>query len=1054
MGERDNQQGQIPSRRKALAFMLGSIASLIVGVWLYSSHAPASLEIVAVEVGGSQQHWPLPTSLTTALWWDFAFITGYGIALLLATTVATWVFWSPGAKMIAHVGRGAAIVAVVADLVENLFLALALRGGAGRTPSVWQARFLDAAATASTIKWAALVPAALVALIGLAVASIRMVGSRRSRPELQRPTDTEALPLGSETLRLPVQIEDPPDEPAIRVPKKHRATPPQPATGAPPMTLTIDAQSERIQQDGGHKDADPTAETRWKHAYFVPGVNEEVEARTAGTEVVGFGLSGGGIRSGSVSLGVLQTLREELRGAKYLVSISGGGYTAGAFAQLLTDAGDDNVAPPGKAVHDSRQAFAAGSVEVDHIRRHSSYLASTGREMLVALGVLARGLIATLTLVFTPAIALGVVAGWLYHAIPFAVLPVLPHQQLPANAFKSAVNVTAATQAGEALMIPLPAILATAIVCTVALGLWLVQIGSYSNLSASWQDVYARASRASVFATRIAVIVSLAAIGVPVLVWASGRVVSLVDGNFRVGVSGSISTVLLTFVASLASLLWRKRKTIQDAVSGSGNAGSRAMAVPVGLLQLLLVLVSVGVLILSWLLLFGVATIATATDLAQKNPYPSLWLAALIIVAVAVVGWAFDESSLSLHPFYRRRLASAFATRAVKLPDGDGTATVAVPYHPRERTTLSTYARPATSAGDFPEFIFAASANLTGEGRTPPGLNAVSFTMSAGWVGGPDVGWVDTATLEAISPSRLRRDISVQGAVAISGAAIASAMGRFARWYQIILAISGARLGAWLPNPVFLGEMRDARDEKGDLIDWTGPGLPRVRRATYLFRELFNIHPYKERLLLVTDGGHYENLGIVELLRRRCTTIYCVDGGGDPPPTAAGLAEAMALAESELGVVIRLDDPLHAEPGAGRPLDPQAPLAVLNAALSKQPVITGTIEYPAASGLKEDCRMGKLYVARALLWPEMSYPLLSYAAQNPVFPRDSTGDQWFDDGQFTAYTQLGRELGDQVRLAQDRLARRTATPGPHAGPSSARTAGAKVRTGRWDGDPD
>jgi len=1029
MGERDNQEDPIPSRRKAIAFTLGSIASLILGAWLYGSHAPTGLEVIAVEVGGNKQHWPLPTWLAMSLWWDFALITGYGLALWLATTAATWVFWSPRAKMTARIGRGAAVVAVIADLVENLFLALALRGDPGTTHSLSQGRFLDAAATASTIKWALLVPAVVIALVGLSVAVVRLVGSRRSRPELQHPTDTDALPLGSETLRLPVPIEDPPGEPAIRVPSKHRANPPLRSALTTPGTLTAEARSEQAKQDGAGKDADPTAETRWKHAYFVPGVSQEVEARTAEMDVVGFGLSGGGIRSGSVSLGVLQTLREELRGAKYLVSISGGGYTAGAFAQLLTDAGDENVAQLGTAVHDSRQAFAAGSVEVDHIRRHSSYLASTGREMLVALGVLARGLIATLTLVFTPAIALGVAAGWFYQGIPFAVLPLLPHSHLPRSAFTSAVNVTAATQVGEGLMIPLPAILATAIVATVALGLWLVQIGAYSNLSASWQGVYVWSSRASVFATWIAVIVSLAAIGVPVLVWVSGRVVSLFDGNFSVGVGGSVSTVLLTFLASLASLLWRKRKTIQDAVSGSGNAGSRSMAVPVGLLQLLLVLVSVGVLILSWLLLFGVATIATATDLAGKNPYPSLRLAALIIVAVAIVGWAFDESSLSLHPFYRRRLASAFATRAVTHQDGDVAATAAVPYHPLERTTLSKYARPAASAGDFPEFIFAAAANLTGEYLTPPGLTAVSFTMSADWVGGPDVGWVDTATLEAISPSRLRRDISVQAAVAISGAAIASAMGRFARWYQIILAISGARLGAWLPNPVFLGEMRDARDEKGAVIDWRTPGLPRVRQATYLFRELFNIHPSRERLLLVTDGGHYENLGIVELLRRRCTTIYCVDGGGDTPPTAAGLAEAMALAESELGVQIYLDDPLGAEPGAGRPLDPKAPLAVLNAALSKQPVITGIIQYPAASGLPKDCRIGRLYVARALLWPEISYPLLSYAAQNPVFPRDSTGDQWFEDGQFTAYTQLGRELGDQVRLAKDSLERQSAEPG-------------------------
>ena len=91
-----------------------------------------------------------------------------------------------------------------------------------------------------------------------------------------------------------------------------------------------------------------------------------------------------------------------------------------------------------------------------------------------------------------------------------------------------------------------------------------------------------------------------------------------------------------------------------------------------------------------------------------------------------------------------------------------------------------------------------------------------------------------------------------------------------------------------------------------------------------------------------------------------------------------------------------------------------------------EPVITGTITYPVASGLLEPDNTGRLYVARALLWPEMPYELLSYAAQNPTFPHDSTGDQWFDDGGFGAYTQLGRELGTQV--LQIRQAERSRHP--------------------------
>lgn len=60
-------------------------------------------------------------------------------------------------------------------------------------------------------------------------------------------------------------------------------------------------------------------------------------------------------------------------------------------------------------------------------------------------------------------------------------------------------------------------------------------------------------------------------------------------------------------------------------------------------------------------------------------------------------------------------------------------------------------------------------------------------------------------------------------------------------------------------------------------------------------------HPRLEnRPLHVTDGGHYDNLGLVKLLRRRCTLIYCIDASGDAPPAAKTFAEAITLAYEQL----------------------------------------------------------------------------------------------------------------------------------------------------------
>jgi hypothetical protein len=184
-----------------------------------------------------------------------------------------------------------------------------------------------------------------------------------------------------------------------------------------------------------------------------------------------------------------------------------------------------------------------------------------------------------------------------------------------------------------------------------------------------------------------------------------------------------------------------------------------------------------------------------------------------------------------------------------------------------------------------------------------------------------------------------------------------------------------------------------------------------VRRFSYLAREILGIHPNEERLLHVTDGGHYENLGMVEALRRKCQLIFVIDASGDAPPSASTFAEAVRLARDELGVDIEPIDPWQLEPGSGEPLSPKDPLSKLNSRLASGGVITAKVTYPPESGLTGDARSGHIVFAKARLWPEMPYELLSYAAKHEIFPFDSTADQWFDEGQFSQYKRLGGLLG-------------------------------------------
>jgi hypothetical protein len=193
-----------------------------------------------------------------------------------------------------------------------------------------------------------------------------------------------------------------------------------------------------------------------------------------------------------------------------------------------------------------------------------------------------------------------------------------------------------------------------------------------------------------------------------------------------------------------------------------------------------------------------------------------------------------------------------------------------------------------------------------------------------------------------------------------------------------------------------------------------------VRSEAYHVREVFGSHPVDDPLVLVTDGGHYDNLGLVEALRHRCATVVVVDSSGDPPPYATTLIEALRVAEAELGVTVTLDDPEALAPGSATAEhgdEQHEPLKTLFPRLSKRAVVTGRIQYPTP--LPSGTRCGTLVVVKTRLTRDLPYDVLAYAHGNTDFPYDSTADQWFDTDQFDAYHELGRHLGDvAVRALQ------------------------------------
>lgn len=906
------------TRRRAVTYLFGSLLAFGVGVALYAAYAPA-VDVIGIQLGGDLAP---KAAVSSAVLWDFALIVGYAVTFTLTAFLARSVFRSLEARRVARLFVPLAVTVVLADVIENLLTLLAVYRGAGST--LVGLRTLDLVTAAAVLKWMCLLPVAGISLAVLLVTAARLIAHRGKHLQ-QRPSLS--------------------------------VSPPDPLEGDPPARHATGAADEAA---------------RWRRGYRVPDVH--VEERLPSTRVTAFCLSGGGIRSASVSLGALQALRHRLLQARYLISVSGGGYTAGALQLALTEATDPAHRASGTIMRSPASTYMPGSVEEDRMRRHASYIADSPGGMLLAVGVVTRVLLLSLAVLFAPAVLLGTGIGELYRALPVVVW----------------VHDGTANQP--------PKILTGTIILLAALASVAVLAHLVTLACVAYSRRPGRAPRAvAAGATALALLVGCFAVALPWLVYAAGR---LLDAQWatRVTVGGPTAAVVLTYVATLATFLRRKEvRTTGRRLFGRKDS-STVGALPGGALQMLLVAAALVVLAALWL--FLAAGIAWTNLDSSESRRSTLITAGVLLVLLTVLGGVLDQTTLSLHPFYRRRLASAFAARRVARADGH---VVAEGYAFDEWTLLSNYGR--RPAG-FPEVVFAATANLSGERRAP--MNASSFTFTADWVGGPDVGYVATRDLgTAVGPS-FQRDLTVQAAVAVSGAAVASAVGRAARWYTTLLAVTGVRLGTWLPNPAFLGRWNDA----AAIDDWSMPGLPKLRRLTYLLREIFGVHRWSDRLLQITDGGHYENLGLIEALRRRCTEIYCIDSSGDSPPTAGTLEQAIQLAHAELGVVIVPNDDIwNLVPGSADPLQPAEPLSELNQRLSSSAVFTASIHYPQASGLVEGAPPGVLVVAKAVLVAEMPYDLLSYASRHPTFPRDSTGDQFFDDGKFVAYTSLGRWLG-------------------------------------------
>jgi hypothetical protein len=964
----------LPKHWAAIVLVV-AVASSVAGIWVYAAHQPPGIDVVRLQwaasladkdLGGIRQH---AAQFRGALDWDMrALIPGYGVGLLLACYLGWRVFWTSRSQAWAVLGMAAAALAVACNIAQDLLLLRALSDGLGR------GALLDWIEALSFAKFAVLLVAGAVGIAAIMVTIGRLAMSSRTKERWGKAA--KACGPGEWPVIPPPVIEHPAQE----------------GGGAASWRLAGQEWWDGISTG-------PRA--RWAQGFASPSTRTE--------DAIGVCVSGGGIRSATVALGALDALREKdvLKDAEYLVSVSGGGYTAGGLQLAMTRATDgltDGQPPVSRAT--AADGFAPGSPEEDYLRRHSSYIADSLSQWLVALGVLLRGVLSSLVIIGLTITTLGLAIGAFYRRVPITAGGNLP----PPKFAVTGTNVSAPAYPA----VPVGVWYAIAVAAGLTVLAYLAR-----QLAAGRERWRRRTSRSAVILLSATLLLAGLGVALPALLWASSWVTWKLDFSLRPAAALGSLTVVTTYLGAVVATFWRNRTTIAKTagtITGAAGKGPVNQVLPNSMIQLILMWICLAFLILVALLFCSWAATSALVH--------SLWALAPAGV-LAVLAVIIDQTSLSLHPFYRRRLARAFAVRRVSRDHVDA----AVPYRDDEGTWLDTYAEPAPG---FPAVTFAATANITGQDRTPPGRAAVPFMLTHDYIGGPATGWVHTGFLRNLLPRALRADLTTEAAMAISGAAFASAMGSQTRFYEVFLAIANARLGAWLPNPRFVA----LKLQRDNLDNWTIPGLPARRGLSYFAREIFGIHPSTGRLLLCTDGGHYDNLGLTELLRRRCKLIYCIDASGASQPFADALAGAITLAREELGVEITLDNQgLDLVAGDRQQLEPASSFTSLNAHLSKSPVVTGKITYPEVAHRcepqgcapprgKEDSNYpqatGQLVFAQAVLTPDLPYQLLDYLQSNPGFPHDSTGDQFFNAAQFDAYQTLGYFLGQKAADSSDR----------------------------------
>lgn len=733
---------------------------------------------------------------------------------------------------------------------------------------------------------------------------------------------------------------------------------------------------------------------------------------------MGLSLSGGGIRSASFGLGVIQGLLEHgvMQKIDYLSTVSGGGYIGASLTWNRYLSSDPsrffNASNPfgekGQGVRSSinmpnlkqkidRDNNPNSNTFLSYIRQHGNYLnPSRGMNMYSTIGVALRNLVVSFMIYFS--LLLVAISFWtLTTNIIAKAIPGTVHLE---KRFLSKIEKTAIIQNEKK---PSIGDQSSAESNENSSGRWMYHPFFYINFSIASIILFLSVIYGLIF--------SLSTYHTP-LKDAEKSDSSYHKRNLFQWISGILLYGFIVFVVlSLVPMIndlftkWMGTIGILGVISGLWAALSKFRKF-LGGESLFKKASWIGDRLFeigAFVFLFAMAVFSYNLCLKMGIPgrvdEPISFLPLIVMALIAMVAVVFavfvNINIASLGRMYRDRLMEAF------LPDQDSVEkNTWGPSWKADSALLEEMCKENDSAIEKPYHLINTNVILTNsKAEKYKRRGGDSFILSPLYCGSDATGYVRTQRFMK-KKNQDTGGMTLATAMAISGAAANPHTGVAGKGptrgplVSMLMTIFNLRLGAWISNP------KHGAHQK--MMNYLRPGLCSLLCFGY---------DENGSLLELTDGGHFENLGLYELVRRRVGTIIVSDAGVDKDFKFGDLANAIEKARTDFGVSIRFepeDSVLSGLlPGSGTNGKLTERLK-----LAEKGYIEGTIKYPKTKD--SDYFEGRIVLIKTTMTKNLPADLYSYRAQHNDFPDQPTADQFFDEKQFEAYRELGYRLADSM----------------------------------------